>query len=109
MGTVSHGKEVSTIAGRFVLISEVSLLLGVNVRAEAEVFADLRDLCSEPGYVHAMAFSCFRDDLISFRREVKAKDMQHMFPLVVCSELKFPCLPVSWFKVRSITQFQVPR
>ncbi|OOG41435.1 hypothetical protein B0E51_06975 [Rhodanobacter sp. C05] len=49
------------------------------MRTEAEVFADLRDLCREPGYVHALAFICFRDNMISFKREVKAKDMRHMF------------------------------
>lgn len=48
------------------------------LRPESEVFADLGDLCKSPGYVHAIAFFCWRDNLIKYEGDqILAKDMEH--------------------------------
>jgi hypothetical protein len=49
------------------------------VRSEEEIFDDLLGLCSSPGYVHALAMLCFRDNFIRFGRQLKAEDMDHLF------------------------------
>lgn len=48
-------------------------------RPEAEVFADLRTLCAKPGYIHALAYLCFRDNIIAYAGEMKEADMHRMF------------------------------
>ena len=48
-------------------------------RPEAEVFADLADLCAQPGYVHVVAHLCFRDNTVLYASKLKADDMQAMF------------------------------
>src|SRR5579859_3879157 len=49
------------------------------MRAEQDIFDDLAMLCTSPGYVHAIAFLCFRDTIINFVGEVTSEDMRHMF------------------------------
>lgn len=49
------------------------------MRAESEIFAELSTLCQSPGYVHAIAFFCFRDCVIGYSDEMTAKDMAHLF------------------------------
>lgn len=48
-------------------------------RSEAEVFKDLAALTGQPGYVHALAGICYRDNLVSFQGEHKASDLDHLF------------------------------
>lgn len=48
-------------------------------RSEAEVFEELRILTGQPGYVHAVAGICYRDNLVSFQGEYKASDLEHLF------------------------------
>lgn len=48
-------------------------------RPELEVFAELAALCAQPGYVHAIAYLCFRDNIISYAEEMTEADMQKMF------------------------------
>lgn len=48
-------------------------------RAEQEVFADLKRLCCRPGYVHAVAHFCFRDNVILYAGDMKEADMRKMF------------------------------
>ena len=48
-------------------------------RPEHEVFAELAALCARPGYVHAIAYLCFRDNIISYAEEMTEVDMQKMF------------------------------
>jgi hypothetical protein len=48
-------------------------------RGEQYVFADLSDLCSAPGYIHAIAYLCFRDCSIRYADEVRPDDMRHLF------------------------------
>lgn len=49
------------------------------VRSEAEVFGDLAALVREPGYAHAIALICNRDNLVTYIREMKASDLQKLF------------------------------
>jgi len=44
-------------------------------RSEAEVFDDLRTLCTSPGYVHAIAYLCWRDNIIPIGEELRAEDL----------------------------------
>ena len=49
------------------------------IRAEKEIFDELAGLCASPGYAHAVAYLCFRDNMIRYSGEMKAEDMQHLF------------------------------
>ncbi|CAH0270268.1 hypothetical protein SRABI05_03746 [Agrobacterium fabrum] len=44
-------------------------------KTEAEIFSELTDLCASPGYIHAIAYFCFRDNLIKFNGKLGVKDM----------------------------------
>lgn len=48
-------------------------------RSEAEVFIDLIALTAKPGFVHAIAQICHRDNLIAFKGEYKAADLSRMY------------------------------
>ena len=48
-------------------------------RSEAEVFADLGALCVLPGFIHAVAYFCFRDNLFIYKDKLVAKDLQHQY------------------------------
>ncbi len=48
-------------------------------RCEAEVFAEIAALARESGYVHAIAQICYRDNLVSYTKEMKASDLQKLF------------------------------
>lgn len=48
-------------------------------RTEKQVFRDLELLCSNLGYVHAIAQFCLRDNLISYSGEMKEVDLKKMF------------------------------
>jgi hypothetical protein len=50
-----------------------------HMRTEQEVFDDLANLCTLPGYAHAIAYLCSRDNMIRYSGEMKAEDMQHLF------------------------------
>ncbi|MGA2136106.1 MAG: hypothetical protein ABSH50_27775 [Bryobacteraceae bacterium] len=49
------------------------------MRNEAEVFADLRALCRSPGYVHTLAYICFRDNIVRYSGQMRPKDMLAVF------------------------------
>ncbi len=49
------------------------------MRSEQAIFDELARLCVSPGYVHAIAYLCFRDNMIPYSGEMKAEDMQHLF------------------------------
>ena len=42
------------------------------------MFADLTTICRQPGYVHAIAHLCFRDNTLLCADEVKEADMRKM-------------------------------
>ena len=48
-------------------------------RNEKQIFADLQALAAEPGYAHAIAALCFRDNTIGFSEEIQADDIAKMF------------------------------
>ncbi|MCZ3378432.1 SEC-C metal-binding domain-containing protein [Rhizobium sp. AG207R] len=47
----------------------------LSERKEAEVFSELASLCVSPGYIHAIAYFCFRDNLIKYSGQLGVKDM----------------------------------
>ncbi|MBU3975239.1 MAG: NERD domain-containing protein, partial [Alphaproteobacteria bacterium] len=47
-----------------------------DARLEADIFEDLRHLCQSPGYVHAIGFFCFRDNLIRFGDQLNSEAME---------------------------------
>ena len=49
------------------------------MRTEREVFADLAEICCRPGYVHAIACICFRDNVILYTEDMKEIDISKMF------------------------------
>jgi hypothetical protein len=51
----------------------------LNGRGEQDVFADLVKLTASPGYVHAIAQICHRDNLIVYRQTLTVSDMEPMF------------------------------
>lgn len=52
---------------------------GGPVRNEPEILADIAKLCAEPGYVHAIAHLCLRDNSVIFSKEMKPEDIRHLF------------------------------
>jgi hypothetical protein len=49
------------------------------VRTEQAIFDELADLCCSPGYVHAIAALCLRDNMVFYRGEMKPEDTRHLF------------------------------
>ncbi len=49
------------------------------MRDEQEIFDELVGLCASPGYAHAIAYLCFRDNMIQYSGEMRPEDMQHLF------------------------------
>jgi hypothetical protein len=49
------------------------------MRSEKAIFDELAKVCILPGYVHAIAYLCFRDNMIRYSGEMKPEDMRHMF------------------------------
>jgi hypothetical protein len=45
-----------------------------GLRPEAEIFEDLRGLCTSSGYIHAIAYFSWRDNLIPFLRSQGGRD-----------------------------------
>jgi len=52
---------------------------GVSMRHEQAIFNDLANLCASPGYVHAIAYLCFRDNMTLYSGKMKAKDTAHLY------------------------------
>ncbi|WP_228466718.1 hypothetical protein [Adhaeribacter swui] len=50
-----------------------------KIREESEVFTELSELCTSPGYVHAIAFLCFRDNTIKHGDTLTAEDVLQQF------------------------------
>lgn len=48
-------------------------------RDESDIFDDLAALAASPGYVHAIALICMRDNIICIKDELKPADMVHLF------------------------------
>lgn len=54
-------------------------LKGPLMRPEQDIFDELAKLCTLPGYIHAISYLCFRDNMIRYEDELKSEDMQHLF------------------------------
>ncbi|SEI14638.1 Preprotein translocase subunit SecA (ATPase, RNA helicase) [Tardiphaga sp. OK245] len=51
-----------------------------NIRSEADVFSRLRILCASPGYIHAVSYFCWRDNLIRYSgNQAVEKDFEHQY------------------------------
>lgn len=48
-------------------------------RSEQEILAELQALCTRPGYVHAVAVLCFRDNMLIYTERVTEADMRDRF------------------------------
>lgn len=51
----------------------------ITGRSESGVFADLGVLTAKPGYVHAIAYICHRDNLVAFQDEYTASDLGELY------------------------------
>ena len=49
------------------------------MKSEQAIFDELTLLCSSPGYLHAIAYFCFRDNQTYYSGEMQPEDMQHLF------------------------------
>ncbi|ESX63139.1 preprotein translocase [Mesorhizobium sp. LSHC422A00] len=51
-----------------------------DARDEAEIFKELQKLCCSSGYIHAIAYFCWRDNIIRFGGDqVTEKDVEHQY------------------------------
>ncbi|WP_350541884.1 hypothetical protein, partial [Psychrobacter sp. CAL495-MNA-CIBAN-0180] len=50
-------------------------------RKESEIFKELEVLCQSTGYIHAIAYFCFRDNTIRYADEVKPEDVLQQFSM----------------------------
>ena len=53
----------------------------LQAREEKVVFYELSALCKSTGYVHAIAYFCYRDNMVGYQDEMTAKDMTHLFSM----------------------------
>lgn len=51
----------------------------LSPRQENAIFADLATLCVSPGYIHAIAFFCFRDHVVTFGDALRGEDYAKLF------------------------------
>lgn len=49
------------------------------MRSEQEIFDELAELCTSTGFIHAIAYFCFRDNFVVYVEELKAEDYQDQF------------------------------
>ena len=47
----------------------------VEPRTEKQIFSDIVDLCTQPGYPHVIAYLCFRDNTITFGKTITGEDL----------------------------------
>lgn len=48
-------------------------------RIEEEIFSELTELCTSPGFVHVIAYLCIRDNMIRYQNEIKPEDMSNLY------------------------------
>ena len=58
-----------------------SKFLKKEVREESEFFSELAQVCSSPGYVHAIAYFCFRDNTIRYADAITPEDVLQQFSM----------------------------
>jgi hypothetical protein len=47
-------------------------------REEAVIFSELAELCASPGFAHAIAYFCYRDNLVRYTEKILPRDFAHM-------------------------------
>jgi hypothetical protein len=47
-------------------------------RSEEEILAELQATCTQPGFVHALAYICFRDNMIQYSETLTPDDMRFL-------------------------------
>ncbi|MEP1383093.1 MAG: SEC-C metal-binding domain-containing protein, partial [Paraglaciecola sp.] len=52
-----------------------------GTRTEQEIFNELEKLCKSSGYVHAIAYFCFRDNIIRYSGEMDVDDVLQQFTM----------------------------
>ena len=62
----------------YTFVSSSSKAAPASTRNEKEVFDELALLCTLPGYIHAVAFIAFRDNIVGIEEELSAKDFAKM-------------------------------
>lgn len=50
-----------------------------TVRKEAKIFSELAEICTSPGYIHAIAYLCYQNDTIEYADTLTPKDMLQQF------------------------------
>jgi hypothetical protein len=50
-----------------------------KVRCEDEIFNELSELCTSPGYIHAISFLCFKDNIVRFEDEPTVEEMAGLY------------------------------
>ena len=55
------------------------MILNDNVRSEPEIFRDLEKLCTSPGYIHVIAYFCYRDNFFFYEDEMSVRDLSRGF------------------------------
>ena len=50
-----------------------------TARSEQDVLVELKALCAKPGYVHAVAALCFRDNMLTYADRVTEADLRNRF------------------------------
>jgi len=48
-------------------------------REEHDIFSELAALCVSPGFAHAIAYICYRDNLLRFGGELTPGDLSHFY------------------------------
>jgi|SRR6266700_3013318 len=62
----------------YTFISSLSDAGRRTIRNEKEIFDELALLCTSPGYIHAIAYIAFRDNIIGIKEELSAQDFAKM-------------------------------
>lgn len=52
-----------------------------DIRDENEVFSELETLCTSPGYAHAIAYFCFRDNTIKYADKMEVEDVLQQYSM----------------------------
>ena len=50
----------------------------LSVREESEIFSELEELCKSDGYIHAIAYFCFRDNTVRYGDSVTSEDLMEL-------------------------------
>lgn len=52
-----------------------------ELRKESEIFSELAELCASPGYIHIIAYFCFRDNTIHYSDTITKNDVLQQYSM----------------------------